>query len=139
MHAVNEVDTTALASLPGSRVTDRPCVDGKFLRVGGERFWIRGVTYGTFAGNSRGELLPEPAVVRRDMRQMSAAGVNTIRTYTVPPRWFLDLASEHGLMVIAGLFWEGRACHFDDPEALQQIEAQVVADAETILGHPALL
>src|SRR5438270_7786579 len=64
----------------------RPCVDGKFLTVAGRRFWIKGVTYGTFRANSRGELLPEPEVVRRDMRQMRAAGVNTVRTYTLPPR-----------------------------------------------------
>src|SRR5688500_14761232 len=85
--------------------TARPGVEGKFLRVGGERFWSRGVTYGTFVPNARGELLPEPGVARRDLREMAAAGVNTVRTYTAPPGWFLDLAAEQGLMVIAGLFW----------------------------------
>jgi GT2 family glycosyltransferase len=114
-------------------------VDGKFLRVNGERFWIRGVTYGTFRGNCRGELLPEPEVVRRDMEQMVTAGVNTVRTYITPPRWFLDLAQEHGLMVVAGIFWEARECLFDDPEALAAIEAQVAAEAAMIAGHPSLL
>src|SRR5689334_7370806 len=36
----------------------RPAVDGKFLRVGGRRFLIRGVTYGTFVPNRAGELYP---------------------------------------------------------------------------------
>jgi hypothetical protein len=31
-----------------------PQVDGKFLRVDGERFYVRGVTYGTFAETELG-------------------------------------------------------------------------------------
>src|SRR5436853_7205854 len=80
----------------------RPRVEGKFLRVAGRRFWIRGVTYGTFRPNARGELFPDPGQVRRDMAQMRAAGVNTLRTYMAPPLWLLDLAAEHGLWVVAG-------------------------------------
>jgi O-antigen biosynthesis protein len=117
----------------------RPRVDGKFLTVDGRRFRIRGVTYGTFLPNTSGELLPEPDVVRRDMRQMVAAGVNSVRTYTVPPPWFLDLAWEHGLRVIAGLFWEGRQCLFDDPIAIREVECEIGAQVEGIAGHPALL
>ena len=29
---------------------------------------------------------------------MAANGINAVRTYTVPPRWLLDLAAEHGLL-----------------------------------------
>jgi len=119
--------------------TARPRVDGKFLRVEGRRFRSRGVTYGTFLPNARGELLPEPEIVRRDMRRMVVAGVNTVRTYTVPPTWFLDLAWEHGLWVLGGLFWEGRQCLFDDLLAIRNVEAEVSAQVEGIAGHPALL
>src|SRR2546427_2397571 len=91
---------------PGEAIALRPSVDGKFLRVAGKRFWVRAVTYGTFLPNSQGELFPEPAVVGRDMQQMAAAGVNTVRTYMAPPAWFLDLAHQQGLMVIAGLVWD---------------------------------
>ena len=38
---------------------------------------------------------------------MAPAGVNTVRTYTAPPRWLLDLAHSHGLMDVAGC--SGRA------------------------------
>ena len=31
-----------------------PQVEGKFLRVDGERFYVRGVTYGTFAETELG-------------------------------------------------------------------------------------
>jgi O-antigen biosynthesis protein len=117
----------------------RPQVEGKFLRVGGRRFWVRGVTYGTFRANSRGELFPEPEVVARDFEQMAAAGVNTLRTYTAPPRWLLDLALEHCLMVVAGLFWEGRECLFEDRHALDQVVAGVRREMKALAGHPALL
>jgi hypothetical protein len=33
---------------------------------------------------------------------MAAAGINAVRLYTVPQRWLLDLAHEHGLMVMVG-------------------------------------
>ena len=42
-------------------------------------------------------------VVARDFSLMAASGVNTVRVYTVPPVWLLDLAQEHGLLVFAGL------------------------------------
>ncbi len=124
---------------PGEAIALRPSVDGKFLRVAGKRFWIRAVTYGTFLPNAQGELFPEPAVVGRDMQQMAAAGVNTVRTYMAPPAWFLDLAHQQGLMVIAGLFWNGHLCLYDQPPAICCEEAKIVAEVERMAGHPALL
>src|SRR5690242_8797382 len=59
-------------------------VDGKFLRVNGRRFWIKGVTYGTFSQNEEGEPYPPCDQVRRDFEQMRAAGINTVRLYTPP-------------------------------------------------------
>ena len=38
--------------------TDQTEVEGKFLRRNGERFWIKGVTYGSFALNDEGEPFP---------------------------------------------------------------------------------
>ena len=34
---------------------------------------------------------------------MAAHGANAVRTYTVPPRWLLDAAGRHGLMVMVGI------------------------------------
>ena len=36
---------------------------------------------------------------------MVANGLNAIRTYTVPPRWLLDMADRHGLLVMVGIGW----------------------------------
>ena len=45
---------------------------------------------------------------------MAAHGINAVRTYTVPPRWLLDLASEHGLFVMVGLAWEQHVAFLED-------------------------
>ena len=50
----------------------RPAIEGKFLTVNGARFWVKGVTYGTFAPNSLGEPFPEIEQIRDDF----ALGIN---------------------------------------------------------------
>src|SRR5689334_11212513 len=75
----------------------RPRVAGKFIFLGDEKFYIRGVTYGTFRPNADGGPFPERETVERDFQMMALNGLNSVRTYTVPPRWLLDLAQENGL------------------------------------------
>src|SRR3569833_10081 len=65
-------------------------VDGKFLLVNGQRFWIKGVTYGTFSPNEEGEPYPPLDQVRVDFEQMRRAGVNTVRLYTPPSTAMAD-------------------------------------------------
>src|SRR5207248_7781298 len=86
-------------------VQRRPQVRGKFLFVGEEKFYVRGITYGTFRPSENGIDYPAPAIVERDFAEMARNGINTLRTYTVPPRWLLDLAQEYGLRVMVGLPW----------------------------------
>jgi GT2 family glycosyltransferase len=86
--------------------TGRVAVDGKHLALDGRPFRIRGATYGTFRARSDGELFPEPAAVERDFRQMADIGLNTVRTYTLPPNDVLGVAAEAGLRVIVGLHYE---------------------------------
>lgn len=83
-------------------------VDGPFLRSAGERFVVRGVTYGTFAGGAD-DLLPAVERVDRDFAQIAAAGFNTVRTYVEPRTEVLDLAAAHGLRMLVGIWWQ------DDP------------------------
>ena len=45
---------------------------------------------------------------------MAAAGVNAVRTYTVPPRWLLDLAHEHGLCRDGRAAWEQHVAFLDE-------------------------
>src|SRR5260221_11714137 len=75
----------------------RTSVDGKFFQRGGERWRVKGVTYGPFAPNENAEHFPDRQHVAMDFQAMREASVNAIRTYYVPPAWLLDLADEYGL------------------------------------------
>jgi len=117
----------------------RPVVDGKFIRVGNERFWVRGVTYGAFEPNSRGELFPELSFVDRDFRQMRLAHVNTILTYTVPSIELLDLAHRHGMHVIVNMPWfdiDGRLERRTTRTAIGNLVRDKV---RSCAAHPAVL
>ena len=122
-----------------ARVAARPEARGKFLWAGGEKLYLRGVTYGTFVPGAAGEQLGEPAAVAADVAAMAAHGINAVRTYTVPPAWFLDLAAEAGLLVLAGVPWEQHVTFLDDRARARSIEARVRSAVAGCAGHPALL
>ena len=118
--------------------TDRPHVKGKFLFVGDEKFYIRGATYGTFRPDEAGNEFCDPELVERDFFQMASSGINTVRTYTVPPRWLLDAALRHGLKVIVGIPWEQHIAFLDEGRG-EAIEETVREGVRACAGHPAVL
>ena len=79
---------------------ERVVADGKFFRIGSQKFHPKGVTYGPFKPDETGNTFPAPERVERDFELMSQLHANCLRVYHVPPRWFLDLAQEHGLKVL---------------------------------------
>ncbi len=85
---------------PVSDFSERPVVRGKFLYVGNEKFWVKGVSYGTFLIGEKGEEQLDREVVRRDFALMAEHGFNVVRVHTGPPRWLLDQAQENGLRVM---------------------------------------
>ncbi len=117
----------------------RPRVAGKFLFVGDDKLYVRGVTYGTFRPGENGDEFPLPKVVDYDFAQMTASGINAVRTYTVPPRWLLDAAQRHGLRVMVGLPWEQHVAFLDDPRRIRSIEERVRTGVRACAGHPAVL
>jgi O-antigen biosynthesis protein len=117
----------------------RPRVAGKFLWRGDEKLYLRGVTYGTFSPNIAGEPFPEPDVVEGDFADMRASGLNTVRVYTPPPRWLLDAAQRHDLLVLVGLPWEQHVTFLDDRSRVQRIQRDVGATVRELAGHPAIL
>jgi cellulose synthase/poly-beta-1,6-N-acetylglucosamine synthase-like glycosyltransferase len=121
----------------GSKI--RPSVEGKFIFIGGEKFHLRGVTYGTFCPNENGEDYPDRALVERDFDQIAQNGLNAVRTYTVPPRWLLDAAQRHGLRVMVGIPWEQHVAFLDDAKRIRAIEERVRAGVRICAGHPAIL
>jgi GT2 family glycosyltransferase len=135
-----------MASLPeplssSSPVPDptRPRARGKFLYAGGEKLYLRGVTYGTFRPREDGHQFPEADVVACDFAQMAAHGVNAVRTYTTPPRWLLDRAWENGLRVLVGLAAEREVGYLNDTRDLSPIEQRFRERVRSCAGHPAVL
>src|SRR2546421_536077 len=117
----------------------RPKVRGKFFYVGTEKFWVRGISYGTFYVDDNGEERRTEEMVRRDFAQIAASGFNVVRIHTGPPRWFLDLALEHGLRVMVGLNWGEHMAFLDEPGKVREIENRVRRWIRTCAGHPAVL
>jgi O-antigen biosynthesis protein len=123
----------------GASSASRPRAAGKFLFVGDEKLWIRGVTYGTFRPDADGHEFHDRDRVEQDFRAMAAAGINAVRTYTVPPRWLLDLAARHGLRVMVGLPWEQHIAFLAKQSRAQDIVERVRAGVRACAGHPAVL
>jgi O-antigen biosynthesis protein len=122
-----------------SNRTRRPRVQGKFLYIGDEHFWIRGVTYGTFRPDPAGLQFPNKETVERDLRSIAEAGLNSVRVYTPPPRWLLDAAGACGVKVMIGLPWEQHIAFLDDGTRTKRIIRDMRASVRNLAGHPAVL
>ena len=94
---------TPEAAPPTPQVTTRVRTDGNHLLLSGLPFRVKGVTYGSFAPRLDGWLFPEADQIKKDLVAIREAGLNTVRTYTLPPVELLDIAAELGLRVIVGV------------------------------------
>src|ERR1043165_1193950 len=115
-----------------------PTIGGKFFFVGDHKLYLRGVSYGPFAVSGHGFPFPDEATIGEDFRLMAAVGANTLRTFTVPPRWLLDRAAEHGLRVLITIPWAQHITFLDRKELVAEIRGTVRAAAETCGNHPGL-
>ena len=133
------VRLTAEKTTQPSEVSAPLRAQGKFLLRGDEKLYVRGVTYGTFRPAPDGGSFPSPKVVRRDFAVMAANGVNAVRTYTVPPRWLLDTAHGHGILVMVGIPWEQHIAFLGERGRAGAIEERVRRAVRACAGHPAVL
>ena len=119
----------------------RLSAQGKYIYQNGQKFFARGISYGPFAPNSRGEPYPEPDRVAADFAMMGELGANLVRTYLTPPPWMFDLAAKNGLRLMAGFYWPQHLAFLDSPEMMRDIRntvrqeiaamrAQALADLE---------
>src|SRR6266567_8146940 len=77
-----------------------------FFLEGDRKFFVKGVTYGPFRPDKEGHYLGTPAQAARDLAQMREIGLNVVRIYHAPPRWFLDACAAAGMRVLITLPWE---------------------------------
>lgn len=114
-------------------------VDGKFLRLGAEKFYLKGVTYGPFAPDADGCTFASQDQTARDFELVRELGANTVRVYYVPPRWLLDLAQAHELKVLVDVPWEKHRCFLETYEMREAARVTVRSAAQACAGHPAVL
>src|SRR5437879_11678689 len=74
----------------------RPRVRGKFIWVGEEKLYVRGVTYGTFRPDESGNQYHDHEKVTRDFALMAANGINAVRVYNTRPVSSLNTAERSG-------------------------------------------
>jgi GT2 family glycosyltransferase len=117
----------------------RPTVRGKFLYRADQKIEIRGVTYGTFPPDETGVQFPGRATVAHDFATMARSGINAVRTYTVPSRSLLDLAADHGLLVLIGVPWTDHVAFLESRSMRRSIERTVRQGVRSCAGHPAVL
>src|SRR6185369_12969439 len=136
---------TPLSASPAARIvasvadaSGPPTVQGKFFWVGGEKFYLRAVSYGPFATASHGDQFPERDVVERDFGLIRDLGANTIRTFTVPPRWLLDRAEAHGLRLLIGIPWSQHVAFLDSPRVSSDVRETIRRAVRASAGHRAV-
>ncbi|MFL5241598.1 MAG: glycosyltransferase [Gemmataceae bacterium] len=114
-------------------------MDGKFLSYGERRLRIQGVSYGPFAANACGEPFPTVDQVQDDFTKMRAVGINSIRTYHVPPEWLLDSADEQDIKVMVDAPWSKHLCFLESRTARSEARRLVHQVAQQGKCHPCIL
>ena len=126
-----------LASAAGidqmAKVSGRVRVAGKFFARDAGRFRVQGVTYSPFAANDHGQSFPALERVRQDFALMKAIGINSIRTYHVPPHCLLDLADEIDIP------WPKHLCFLDSHRIQEETRQQISQAADRAATMPVYL
>lgn len=123
---------------PSDVIQPRVRVDGKFFRLGEQKFYVKGVTYGPFAPNPEGEYFATVERTRADFELIRELGANVLRVYYIPPKWFLDLALEYGLRVLPDIPWNKHTCFLDTEQSRREARETVRLAAEACARHPAI-
>ena len=118
--------------------TNRVQRNGKFFRLGEEKFYVKGVTYGPFKPDADGLCLPTIEQVRKDFAQLREMGANCLRIYHLPPTWFLDLAEKMGLRILLDVCWPKNLNFVGNPEVTGQACEAVREAARKCGNHPAV-
>jgi glycosyltransferase involved in cell wall biosynthesis len=103
----------------------RLAVRGKYIFDGAQKFYARGVSYGPFAENSRGERYPEPERAETDFALMRQLGANVIRVYVPPPAWMFELAAKYELRMMVGMPWPFHMAFLDSRQMTREIRETI--------------
>ena len=130
------VPAALTASSPAALAPIR--VRAKFFFEGDRKWFIKGVTYGPFAPDAEGHFVGNPEKARRDFTLMQEFGVNLLRIYHIPPKWFLDLAREFGLRVLISIPWAEHIEFLNNRRMKRQIIETIREGVARNKGHEAI-
>ena len=113
-------------------------VDGKFFRLGEEKFYLKGVTYGPFQPHEGEDYFASLERTADDFWLIRELGANLVRIYHVPPTWLLDLATEHGLKLLIDIPWPKQRCFLDSEKSKEEARSAVRDAVKQCRGHAAV-
>jgi hypothetical protein len=113
-------------------------VRAKFFFEGDRKWFIKGVTYGPFAPDAAGDFVGDAEKARRDFTLMQELGINLLRVYHIPPRWFLDLAKVFRLRVLISIPWAEHVEFLNQPKMRRLIERTIRDGVAKNRGHEAI-
>ena len=110
----------------------------KFFFEGDRKFFVKGVTYGPFKPDAEGNYLGRLEQLDVDLRLMRQAGLNVVRIYHAPPRWFLDRCAATGIRVLVTLPWAKHIEFLRERSTRKKIAEAVRVAVGANSGHPAI-
>jgi len=117
--------------------TEMVRVDGKFFSVRRAQVPRQGRQLRPVRAGLPSEGFASPDQTRRDFGQIQALGANVVRTYHVPPAWFLDLAVEFQLRVFLDIPWPKHLCFLASAELQAEARRRVREAALACRDHQA--
>src|SRR5256712_11528825 len=99
---------------------------------------MKGVTYGPFKPDAEENYLGRPEQVEVDLALMRKVGLNVVRIYHAPPRWFLDRCAVAGIRVLVTLPWAKHIEFLRERSIRKQIAEAVRVAVSAQAGHPAI-
>jgi O-antigen biosynthesis protein len=110
----------------------------KFFFEGDRKFFVKGVTYGPFKPDAEGSYLGRPEQLDVDLPLMRRAGLNVVRIYHAPPRWFLDRCAATGMRVLVTLPWAKHIEFLRERSTRKKIAEAVRVAVGAHAGHSAI-
>src|SRR6266576_2355342 len=110
----------------------------KFFFEGEKKFFVKGVTYGPFKPDAERNHLGRAEQVDVDLALMRQAGLNVVRIYHAPPRWFLDRCAAAEMRVLVTLPWAKHIEFLRERSTRKQIAEAVRIAVSAHAGHPAI-
>jgi len=127
---------TPSATLPPVSHGTRVVAAGKFLQLAdGTPHFVRGVTYGPFKPNSRGEPFPEDDRLAADLLHIASLGFNTVRLYVPPTPVVLREVEALGLRLIVGIPWSEHVDFLASRALCREIKAQIASISAALGKH----